>query len=371
MNKSFKFRIYPDKEQELFIQKSFGCVRYVYNKYLARRIEEYELNERTLNCNACSAELTQLKRELTWLREPDASALQSSLKDLDKAYQNFFRGLKSGDKIGFPKFKNKKSSKKSYQIKQVDNTIRVCNNRIRLAKLGFVKCKLSREVEGRILSATISQSASGEYFVSLCCTDVEMEPLPKTGKSLGIDLGIKDFLVTSDGIKIPNPKMFKQSEKKLAKLQRQLSRKTIGSNNRNKARIKVARQHELITNQRRDFLQKLSTELIRDYDLVCLEDLQIQNMVKNRKLSKAISDVGWGEFVRELEYKALWYGKTVQKIDKFFPSSQMCSSCGAVNKDVKDLKVRQWNCSKCNTIHDRDINAATNILNEGTRLIGV
>lgn len=362
MLKSYEYRLYPNKEQTIMLAKHFGCNRFIYNWALAKRIEEYEKTGKTISKFELNKMITQLKKDekTQWLNEVLAQSLQQSIQNMETAYINFFRNKK-----GFPKFKSKKSYRHNYRIPQ-HLKVDFENHKIFLPKIGYVNIRVDRQFIGEIKSATVKQVPSGKYFVSILVEDGICEPDKKEldkDKAIGIDLGLKHFAILSNGTKIENPKTLKKHLAKLKVLQKRLSKKVKGSNNRNKARIKVARQHEKITNIRKDFLQKLSTQIINDsqIDTICLETLNISGMLQNHKLAQAISDVSWYEFVRMLEYKANWNGKNILRIGCFEPSSKLCT-CGYINNDLT-LSDRVWECPKCHTVHDRDLLASQNIKN--------
>ena len=368
MIKAYKYRIYPNKQQKELIQKTFGCCRFVYNQTLAHRKELYETEKESMSRIDCNNWKNKtLKVKYIWLKEVDKFALDNAIINMDSAYQKFFK-----EHSGYPKFKSKRNKKKSYSTNFTNGNIEVSfeNNKIKIPKLKWVKAKIHRVFTGKIKSATISQVPSGKYFVSML-VETEHTPMKENDNSVGIDLGIKDLLITSDGEKFNNIRITKKYEDKLAKEQRKLSHKVKGSKNWNKQRIKVARIYEKIHNTRIDHLHKISHQLISENQVIVSEDLAISNMVKNHNLAKAISDCGWYELTRQLTYKAEWNGRTYIKIDRYVPSSQTCNVCGFVNKNTKDLSVREWICPQCGTVHDRDINAAINIFNEGMRMLEV
>lgn len=367
-HKSFKYRLYPTPEQKAFLAKTFGSARWVYNHYLGKQIDLYKAEGKHMTRFDMTKDLTQLKKcpETMWLSDVSLLALRGAIQDLDYAYKNFFRGK---GQIGFPKFKSRYDNSKSFHIDNSgERNVQVCDRAVRLPKIGDIPAVIHRPVEGRIINATVTQTPTGKYFVSLAC-EVELEPLPVTDKAIGIDVGLKAFATTSDGVIYENPRTFHKLQKKLAREQRRLSRKKKGSNNYQKQRIKVARVHEQIANQRRDYRHKISRRLVNENQIICVENLNIRGMVQNKKLARVISDASWFEFIQQLEYKTKWAGRVVQKVDTFYPSSQTCCVCGAQWPGTKDLSVREWTCPECGAAHDRDFNAAKNILNEGLRIL--
>ena len=361
IHRSYKFELLPNEEQKTLLDKHFGCVRYIYNHFLNERKEQYQADKKTDNYYGQAKTLTELKKkeDTIWLKEVNSQTLQFALRSLDTAYVNFFRG-----NAMFPKFKSKRK-KNTFTVPQ---HTKVVNDRIYAPKFkGGIKVNIHREVKGEIGKFTISKTPTGKYFVSIL-TEQEYVPSKKTGKTIGIDLGIKDFAITSDGIKYKNNRYTKRYERQLKKAQQHLSRKTKGSNMFEKQKRKVALIHEKIANTRQDVLHKVSNDIVSNYDIICLEDLNIKGMIKNRKLSKHIADASWGTFVRFVEYKANWNDKTVVKINRWYPSSKTCNVCGYINQDL-NLSDREWTCKNGHKL-DRDLNASINILKEGLKIYG-
>jgi putative transposase len=361
VHKSYKFRITPDKEQIELLSKHFGACRFVFNRYLNSRKETYLEEKKSLNYYDNANDLTKLKKEedFVWLKEINSQSLQSSLRNLDTAYNKFFR-----KQTKFPRFKSK-YDKQSFTVPQF---ITIEDEKLWIPKFKKgIEINLHREIEGKILFATISKSTTGNYYVSITC-EVEYKPFEKTSSKVGIDTGIKDLAILSDGKVYENIKTLKANLKKLKYEQRQLSKKVKGSNSRLKQKSKLARVHEKVTNIRKDYLHKVSTEIIKNHDVICIEDLGVKNMMKNHKLAQAFSDVSLGAFYTMLEYKANWNNKTIVKIDRFFPSSKTCNVCNYINQDLT-LKDREWTCLSCNSVHDRDFNASINIKKQGLKIL--
>ena len=361
IHKSYKFRIYPTKEQESLLSKHFGHCRFVFNRFLNERKEKY-LNEKTsLNYYDNAKALTELKKdeEFVWLKEVNSQSLQASIRNLDIAYKNFFNKQNK-----FPRFKSK-YDRQSFKVPQ--NVI-VDDGKLIIPKFKEgIKLNPHRKMEGEPLFATISKSTTDKYYVSITC-EVEHKPFEKANKSVGIDTGIKELAILSDGSTYENIKSLKTKLKKLKYEQRQLSKKVKGSQSRNKQKRKLALVHEQITNIRKDYLHKVSTTIIRENQTICVEDLAVKNIMKNHCLAQAMSDVSLGAFYTMLEYKANWNDRQFVKIDRFFPSSKTCSSCGWIKQDLT-LSIREWACDSCGEVHDRDVNAAKNILKQGINIL--
>ena len=356
IKKAFKYRLKPNKVQQQALAVQFGHARFVYNWALDLRTMHYKGTGESVSKNFLDTELTVLKQDpdYIWLKQADSQVLQQKTKDLDQAYVNFFEG-----RAGYPTFK-KKYGKQSIRYPQ---RFKLDGQQVYLPKVGWVKAIIHRPIEGDMKNLTVTKTKSGRYFVSIQC-ELEIDEPIFTGEPIGLDLGLIDFATLSTGEKIANPRWFRKAQDKLAKAQKKLSRKKKGSMNWQKQRIKVARLHERIANQRKDFQHKVSRQLVETYGLIRFENLNIKGMVKNHKLAKSISDAGWAQFVRMVEYKGAWYGAYVEKIDRFFASSKTCSDCGT--KTVLKLSDREWACTECGVLHDRDVNAAINILNWNT-----
>ena len=361
--RGYKYRAYPDRSQREFFAKNFGCCRFVYNHYLEKKQQVWKEWHDNLSCNEMCHDLTHvLKKEKEWLKEADSASLQQSLRHLDNAYDNFFK--KRG---GYPKFKSKRSSQK-YRTPNNKGSVRLDGDAVIIPKAGRVKIVKTRDFDGRIVSATVSKTASGKYYISLQVEE-EYELLENNGGQIGLDAGLASLLTSSDTDVIMNPKTLLRHEKRLKRLQRSLSRKQKGSANREKARRRLAVEHEKVANIREDYQHKISCRLANENQIVCAEDLDVKSMLSDHRLAKSISDASWSELLRKLEYKMADRGGMLIKVPGTYPSSQRCSCCGAINPKVKDLSVRKWTCPECGAEHDRDVNAAINILEKGLEML--
>lgn len=357
---AYKFRLYPNKEQEVLLCKTFGCARFIYNQILNTKINNYQAKKNGLEISNMLTP-AKFKNKFIWLKEVDSLALANAQLHVQRAYKNKFV-----HNFGNPKFKSK-NARQSYTTNNQKGSVRIDGNKIKLPKIGYINIKLHRDVLGNIKSCTVSMNKSGKYYISIL-TDYEFTHKNKVKSVVGIDLGIKEFAILSNGEKIHNPNLYKNNEKKIKKLQRILSHRSKNSKNRYKAKIALAKLHEKVANRRNDFLQKLSSKLINENQVIYLEDLQVSNMIKNHKLSKSIQDCSWSTFITMLEYKANRYGRVIIKVNKWYPSSRLCSCCG-YKIDKMPLNIREWTCPNCHTHHDRDINASINILQEGIKIM--
>lgn len=362
-HKAYKFRIYPNEDQRILFAKSFGSCRFVFNYMLKQWNDIFKATGKGLSYNECAKQLPALKADFVWLKEVDSIALQTAVRHVADGFDRFFKKQNQA-----PSFKSRKNPTQSFTTKMTNDNIKLDGHQIKLPKIGWMNFAKSREVDGRILSATVRRSPTGKYYVSLTC-EVEIQPLPVASDDIGIDMGIKDYVVLSNGTSFANPKYVAKYEEKLAKWQKRMSRRKRGSKRYLQAKQKVALLHEKIAHCRTDFLQKLSAKLIHENQVICVESLSVKEMMKNPQLSKSISDASWSRFLNMLTYKATWYGRTLQKVDTHYPSSQLCHVCGTKKASLKDFSIRIWTCGTCHATHNRDQNASINILHEGLRLV--